>query len=298
MKGCRSLTNVVPTNRGFVFLKEIDKRYYLNASFCPSQNILLRHPTLGTDWEWEERFLFRSRPKFGLAAQIFHNTLNCDRVCVVWFFNSRRESILYITLFEWINDNCITSETSHRWPLYIGLQNVIHVANQHRVFFNYGHLDSERDMYLFFWNIEEQELPESDENMYVRSIEILEGQTTVLLSKTGSNESLLYYLETKVEKLDSYLSHKYFYKMSSWYPSTLLTVERKWNVYNSDLVTFNNLKTKINYYNPQVICIQQFPLPKIPFREKKSLEIILGGSRLFLLRSDETTILLSEKIYI
>lgn len=93
-------------------------------------------------------------------------------------------------------------------------------------------------------------------------------------------------------------SFGYLYSFPSWFPSiSSNSLRRFWDVHESNLVKIDEVKDTITYYigERESKSVYSFPLPAIPCHQKESLEIIVGGSRMFIVRSDKATVLISAR---
>lgn len=291
------LDNVVPTSEGFVFLLKKNNVYSIAASFAPDQDFILTFPSFDCVRSVE----------VGFVPQIFETTRIANRFFVVCLRNYSNVSILELILFEWRNSKW------YEWPAlciaaHAKVRNFVHFADRKTIVFNWIEtinlvhykFDTKLEKYVFDSEINYAKLPGLDSDLPLHNFAICQDRIVALMASDYCDDFGVFDLVGEVDFSEFDASFNYLYSFPYWFPCPWFSkqdVQRLWDVYQSDLVMLDKRRNKIIYFSSEGSegYAYDFPLPCIPYKQEDTFEIILGGSRLYIIRSDKTTLLVSPR---
>lgn len=290
--------NVVPTSEGFVFLLKKNNVYSLAASFAPGNDLILTLPPFATNCY--------VNANIGLVPQILETTRSANRGLVVYVGSYFAFSTLHITLFEWKNSKWYDWSACCTWEGKVEVRNFVHFADKKTLVFNWMsseninllcyHFDPTSESYLFDWKLNRGRLTGLNCNLPLHNFGVYQDRLVVLVPLDYFEDFVLFDLEGQVDFKRSSGSFHYLYNFPYWFPDISRNcIPRLWDVYEKDLVRLDQKKNQITYYNSEATSKYDFPLPSIPYTREDSFEIFLGGLRLFIIRSDKATLLVSPR---
>lgn len=287
-------TNMVSTREGFVFLRHKQIVFYLTPSFSWSNNLILIPPLASDSYGFLD---------LGLVPQVLQTTWSANRVVVIWLYTRNYGgSILYFTLCEYKNSIWSQWMTSFEFPFQVEVRNIVHLADVRTILFNWKsehisllsyNFNENQNKYIFSWQIDKYHIPGLDANVPVHSFGVWNHRIMILVAIDYGYEFRLFDLEIGSKYPSYYGSFNFLYGFPSCFPSVpRKSITRIWDVHYKDLIHLKGTQ-EITYWMFADSQKYHFALPLIPFKNKESLEILLGGSSMFVLRSDTLSLLFS-----